>query len=285
MAFSSTKDLKSILHRDIRAHREESDYENDEGLLVCGKCGGMKEAVISTRTMTDEIISNIRPIPCDCQAAIKAKQESEEAERENAALVERLRRDCFPYPTLFDCTFENDDRANERVTGICRKYVDAFDRFEKAGAGLMFFGGVGNGKSFYAAMIANALIDESRPVLFTSLASLGGKMAADYGKNRDAILRKLTSYDLVVLDDLGVERTTETMNENVYQIVNALYSSKTPIILTTNLDAAGMLKETEPNRQRIYSRLFECCKAVKVEGADRRRSADKERMELFGLLD
>ena len=284
MGFASTKDLKSILHRDIRAAREPGDYIGDDGLLVCGKCGTRKESRIETDTPAG-FVSNIRPIPCECASAAKAKKEDEEATREKAALIDRLRRDCFPYPTLWGCTFDNDDKANPRVTGICRKYVDSFDRFKDAGAGLMFFGGVGNGKSYYAAMIANALLDDARPVLFTSLSTLGGKMAADYGRNRDSLLRRLTAYDLVVLDDLGVERTTETMNENVYQIVNALYSSRTPIVLTTNLDAAGMLKETDPNRQRIYSRLFECCKAVKVDGADRRRNADRERIELFGLLD
>ena len=71
------------------------------------------------------------------------------------------------------------------------------------------------------------------------------------------------------------------MSENVYQVINALYQSGTVMIFTTNAVFKAMAQDREPDKLRIYSRIFECCKAVEVKGTDRRKAKAKEKAALF----
>lgn len=276
--FKSMMDLTGF--SGIRANAEQGDYYGEDGLLRCGTCDEPKEQL---SPMGERSV--VTPRQCACRRIESERREREEKAREHAAKADKMRRECFPYPALFDMTFSNDDGKNKALFGKCQKYVEHFDRFKAAGVGLLLAGDVGGGKTYAAASIANALIDNGRSVVFTSLATLGGKMAENYGNDRLEILRDITRHDLVILDDLGVERTTPTMNENVYQVVNALEMAKTPVIYTTNIDPKAMHAETDPDRKRIYSRIFASCRLVVVGGVDRRRESTREKAELFGLLD
>lgn len=262
------------------------DYRDSDGILHCGKCGYPKE----TRTKMPEALRGkfgeykTLPILCKCEVD---RQESERLAIEDAEKAERIARNrskCFPFPQLTGMTFEADDRQNLGMTKLCHRFIDRLDEFEEQGAGLLFFGAVGGGKTFYAAAIANAAIDQGKTALFTSLSTLGARMSANYGNDRLKVLGEICGYDLVVLDDLGIERSTDAMNENVYQIVNALYSSKSLVIFTTNLSASSMTAETDPNRQRIYSRIFEMAQPVEVKGDDRRRTQSEAKAALYRSL-
>lgn len=261
----------------------DTEFIGDDGLVHCAICGEPKQMEMARPTAISRQagMTTTFPVQCRCEreATERAMREHDEAQRR--AAVEKARAECFPYPSMWDCTFANDDRKNEAVTTLCEKYAGSFQRFREVGAGLLFHGPVGTGKTYHAACIANALIDQGGKALFTSLSTLGGRMQADFGKDKLRILKELTGYDLVVLDDLGIERTTPTMSENVYQVINALYQSGTPTLYTTNNDVALMQKEPEPDRVRIYSRIMECCKPVAVTGADRRRGKAKEKAALF----
>lgn len=262
------------------------DYRDADGILHCGKCGYPKE----TRQKMPEALRSkfgeykTLPILCKCEVE---RQESERLAIEDAERAERIARNrtaCFPYPELAKMTLEADDRQNPGMSKLCARFVSRIEEFEKQGAGLLFFGAVGGGKTFYAAAIANAAIDQGKTALFTSLSTLGARMSANFGNDRLKVLTEICRYDLLVLDDLGIERSTDAMNENVYQIVNALYSSKSLVIFTTNLSASAMTAETDPNRQRIYSRIFEMTQPVEVKGDDRRRTQSEAKAALYKSL-
>lgn len=261
-----------------------ADFIGEDGLIHCGVCGEPKQARVARPKIMGQQLDKTFPIQCACERAATEKAIKEAEERERAAKVDKARADCFPYKSMWADTMENDDGKNPDVTEMCRKYAENFQRFKQAGAGLMFYGPVGTGKTYHAASIANALIDRGERGLFTSLSTLGGRMQADYGNAKAGVLKELTGYDFVVLDDLGIERTTPTMNENAYQIVNALYQSGTVMIFTTNNDARAMQDEKEPDRVRIYSRIFEVCKPVAVTGGDRRRGKARQNAKLFKEL-
>lgn len=264
-----------------KLERQHVDFIGDDGLVHCGVCGEPKQVKIASPRIMGQAMDKTFPVQCACERAATEKAIAEAEERERRARIEKARLTCFPYQSMWDDTFANDDRANPEVTGLCERYAENFDRFKSAGAGLLFYGPVGTGKTFHASTIANALIDRGEHGLFTSLSTLGGRMQADYGNAKASVLKELTGYDFVVLDDLGIERTTPTMNENAYQVVNALYQSGTVMMLTTNNDVRLMQEETDPDRVRIYSRLFEVCKAVAVKGRDRRMGKARENARLF----
>lgn len=259
-----------------------ADFIGDDGLMHCGICGEPKEmraaqvVINGSRTAPKTF-----PVQCACERAESDRAIREHEERERRARIERNRVKCFPHLSMHDMDFAHDDSPEDKVSQMCRRYAGSFARFRDAGAGLIFHGPVGTGKTFYAAAIANQLVTDGYKVLFTSLSTLGGRMQADYGRDKLDILRDICKMDCVVLDDLGIERTTPTMSENVYQVINALYQSGTVMIFTTNADFKAMAQDREPDKLRIYSRIFECCKAVEVKGTDRRKAKAKEKAALF----
>ena len=137
----------------------------------------------------------------------------------------------------------------------------------------MFFGPVGTGKTYYATCIANALIDNGFRVYVTNFPRLCNKLFHLQDK-QDAI-DDLNTYDLLVIDDLASERKTEYMDELVWNVIDTRYRAKLPIIITTNLTSEE-LKNTEISQARIFSRLYEMCTFIPVDGKDRRANTMKQ---------
>lgn len=77
----------------------------------------------------------------------------------------------------------------------------------------------------------------------------------------------LDSDALLVVDDLGVERPTEWVLEQLYRIVDERYRLRKPLVVTTNL-GGGELRDRLGDR--VVSRLAEMCCAVRLEGKDKR---------------
>ena len=104
---------------------------------------------------------------------------------------------------------------------------------------------------------------------------------------RQEYLNDLARYQLIIIDDLGVERQTQYMQETVYNIVDARYRSRLPMIVTTNLDISEIKKPSDVSNTRIYDRLIEMCFPIEVSGASRRRGKVRESYtdmkQFFGL--
>ena len=115
---------------------------------------------------------------------------------------------------------------------------------------MLFYGGTGGGKSFYACCIAKALLKSGVRVLVSRLSDLVKNQV-----NNDAPIVNLDSFDLVILDDLGVEKATQT----AYNIVDDIYRKEIPLIVTTNLSPAELKNPDSLEKERIYSRVLEMC--------------------------
>lgn len=264
-----------------KAEAREGDYINDKGFLVCGKCGEEREMVIKVLDI-EKIVSR----QCLCERKEQEEQDRKEEEAKRKRIAERLKRECFSSQSYWELTFDKDDQENEKVSNVSRRFCEHFQELKENGQGLLFYGPVGTGKTTFGAMIANELMTQGYKCLFSSLSELGNKMQRTYSGKQE-ILEDLMRYDLVVLDDLGIERTTDTMNEYVYQIINTLYKEKISMICTTNLEIQSIINPDNNSQRRIYDRLLERCTAVKVDGSNRRKKAASENMkrakELLGL--
>jgi DNA replication protein DnaC len=88
------------------------------------------------------------------------------------------------------------------------------------------------------------------------------------------ILRPVMTADLLVLDDLGAEKTSEWVEETMNLIVNTRYNERRPTIFTSNYEDNP--DESEPDTLkarigfRIHSRLHEMCEFLEFDGADYR---------------
>lgn len=247
-----------------RIKEEPGDYIQD-GLLYCGKCRTQKQVRITFagRERTPMCL-------CQCAAERLEKEEAERRERERKERIERRRKEAFQDASLISCTFENSVDANETGMTVARNYVDKFPEFLKSGRGLIFFGGVGTGKTYLAACIANALIDKGYTALVTNFSRIVNTIQGMY-EGKQEYLDSLNEYDLLVLDDFAAERDTEYMNEQVYNILDNRLRSGLPLILTTNLTASELKEPNGITRQRLHSRIYEMCFPVEIVGKDRRR--------------
>lgn len=272
--------VKDVL-RDIKTPVSDGDYMGDDGFLHCGKCGTRKQTSIEVMGRTIKA-----PSECDCAKAEREDREKEERDRQHARMVDRNRRRCFHGSSFEAVTFAMDDGETKRITDGCRAYCEKFPIMAEKGKGLLFYGSTGTGKTSYAAMIANDLLERGYSVLFTSIAELAGRMQYSFTAEVD-ILNDLRTFDLVVIDDVKTERTTSTMAERAYKIINTLNEAKRPFICTTNLSIAEIKEpETQADR-RVFDRILQRCMPVEVEGVQRRRkeiAADYADMkELLGF--
>lgn len=259
---------------------EAGDYEK-EGLLHCGKCHTPKQCCVV-------VFETIRKPPCLCQCAKAAidKEAEERRQREHFQKVQRFRHMGFPESEMSNWTFAADDGSNPKMTNAMKNYVEHFNTFCAAGKGLLLFGDVGTGKTFLASCVANALIDKGIPCLVTNFARIANTVQGLF-EGRQEYYDSLNRFPLLVLDDLSAERKTEYMQEIVFNVIDARYRAKLPMIITTNLTREELMHPADVTYQRIYSRLFEMCTPIEIEGADRRHAALKNDIaatkQLLGL--
>ena len=96
----------------------------------------------------------------------------------------------------------------------------------------------------------------------------------------------MNRYSLLILDDLGIERKTGYMQENIYTIIDNRYRIGLPMIITTNLTRQDFVTD-DITLKRIYDRILERCIPVEVTGTNRRYANARQDMEsarrLLGL--
>ena len=250
-----------------RVPKPEKEYMGEDGLLHCAKCHHKTETIIKHPFTGEE-----RKVRCVC----KCRTEMDDfKDRQKQEELERKKRICFAESNMFNWTFENDDGKNEKISSAMKNYVKNFTEFKKDGKGLLLYGTVGTGKTYFAACIANALIDEGYSVLMTNFARLTNSIQGTFeGKNE--FIDSLQRYTLLIIDDLGAERKSDFMQEQVFQIIDARYRSSLPMIITSNLTAEEIKKPQEVGYSRIYDRILERCFPVAVTGESRRRQEVKD---------
>lgn len=277
--------LKSILGsvvRDYRAVPRDGDYYGEDGALHCGRCHKPREAVYDLWAVKSGFgLRNIfegceprwvvRPITCDCDEVRDSEADAK------ARRVRENRARCFDIKGHDSDVFDDDDGRDANASSVARSLVANFDAAHAHGQGLILSGEPGSGKTFIAACVANALLSEGRRVRFTSLMVLHSLMTSGYGDNRADVLHDLTRCDLVVLDDYGAERQTPAVIETGCQVIDAMYSAKVPMVVTTNLRMReDIFMDSTPQTGRMSSRIVERCRPVHMELSDRRRERRTE---------
>lgn len=207
---------------------------------------------------------------CKCEEERQEAQRKEEERIKFRQDCERLRRDGITDPSYLVNTFAQDDNRNPAVSDVCRKYVDHWEEMKADNIGILFYGGVGTGKSFLACCIANALIDRCVKASVTNFPRIMNRLQG-FGEDKQGFLDKLNRYDCLVIDDLGVERDTSYSVEQIYNVVDARSRSGKPLIVTTNLSLDDLRNPSSMGYARIYDRVLEMCPIkLKLAGESRR---------------
>jgi DNA replication protein DnaC len=147
---------------------------------------------------------------------------------------------------------------------------------QENGIGLLLWGPPGSGKTFAAASIANSLLDQGVAVLMTSFGRMLGAIPGPAPGEQTDTIDQWMQYPLLIIDDLGVERSTPYSLEIVYHIIDARYRSGRPMVITTNLTMAELENPDSREKMRIYGRVLERCTPVRMDGESIR---NQKRME------
>jgi DNA replication protein DnaC len=183
--------------------------------------------------------------------------------RSLSAVIPRRYRDvAFERPPVTDIAAP--------VVAAVRRFTDNVDDRLDAGRGLWFMGPVGTGKTTLAMLVSKGALAAGRSVAIYSLPRLLNEIRDGHRAERSHVdlLDRLTAVDLLHLDDVGAERTTDWVLEVLYSIINARYEDNRSIVITTNLDDRQALREQIT--ERTVSRLTEMCEELPVYGHDRR---------------
>ncbi|MBQ7656946.1 MAG: ATP-binding protein [Clostridia bacterium] len=192
--------------------------------------------------------------------------------------VSRLKSVGLQDKALQDCTFENDKGFNPEMDRA-RAYVERWEEMLESNTGLLLWGDVGTGKTFFAGCIANALIERGVPVLMTNFARILNTLTDLRSEERNRFIDEMNEYPLLILDDLGIERNSEFALEQVFNVVDSRYRSGQPLIVTTNLTLSELKNPADLAHARIYDRVLERCVPLKINNRNIRKDNAKIQME------
>ena len=154
-----------------------------------------------------------------------------------------------------------DPRQEEgQTTATVRLALQKARSFAEDPAGwLVLTGTKGTGKSHLCAAITNA--QGGRPTLFLNIPNLLDLLRAGYQNDSyQALLRLCQTIDVLVLDDLGVEKLSDWAYEKLYQILDHRYQAEMPTVIATN------------------------CRITDLEGRLADRLADNDLSQVFQIL-
>ena len=257
---------------------ENGDYYDSEGFLVCGKCHTRRQVEVNMpdlKAVPFDPKKKVRvkmPVSCRCRAERRYQEEQMLQQDKDMRAMEALKRQSLMDERPRDVSFDSFRKTNDNAYNLklCLRYANHFDEMLAKNQGLLFYGGVGTGKTFAAACIANHLLNQRIPVIMTSFVKLLESMQG-FSEDDSALIARLNRAKLLIIDDLGAERSTDYALEKVYDIVDSRYRAKLPIILTTNLSMTELKESTDIRYTRIYDRIFEMCYPMQFKGQSWRK--------------
>lgn len=250
------------------------DYLGQDGLLYCGKCHTRKQHKIYSPLHKQEIIVHVL---CQCEKEHREKEEAERALREKQDQIRRMKGTCIHDRALLEYTFDKDDGTLPQLAKA-KKYVETWPDRKANNDGLLLWGGVGTGKTFFAACIANALIEEGVSVLMTNFSKILNKLSGLYSDDKNEFIASMMRYSLLIIDDFGIERSTDYALEQVFNIIDERYKAMLPLIITTNLSIATLKDPEDTAHERIYDRVLSMCVPVSFQGNNHRLAETEQKL-------
>ena len=261
------------------------DY-TENGIRMCAKCHTPKQAWISFPVNLDAGADKkpyLAPVACQCMKEKGERKREADRETDFRYWMNTHKQYGISGGLPEDVTFAADNGSNPGASEVGRRYVERWAEMREHNIGILFHGPNSTGKSFHAGMIVNELLKRRVPAIMTSFPSLLAAMEK-WGEKQE-IVNYLALFDLVVIDDLGVERDSGYSYEQVFHIVDARYRQRKPLIVTTNLSAKRMESAEEVKQKRVFDRVLEMCPIrIALTNENQRAVAESEKKRLAAAI-
>lgn len=156
------------------------------------------------------------------------------------------------YPEKIDPNYGQTQRRI--MTDVFKSCAEYAENFNGSGSGIFMIGATGLGKTHLSLAIANRVIDRGFSVIYGSVPELLRMIDNEqFNRSKGDTMSLMTGCDLLILDDLGAENSTERNISMIYEIINARINRNIPLIVNTNFDAQQIKQRYQ---DRIWSRLF-----------------------------
>jgi DNA replication protein DnaC len=248
--------MEAVTRSDARTPPKAVPLRSPDGDCPFALCDG-------SGFLIDEDINTAFACRCRPQRVALAKA------RSLSAVIPRRYRDvAFDRPPVTE--------IDPQVVAATRRFADTIDEKLDAGRGLWFMGPVGTGKTTLAMLVSKAALKTGRSVAIYSLPRLLNEIRDTHRAERShlELLDRLIAVDLLHIDDVGAERTTDWVLEELYSIINGRYEDQRSVVITTNiLDHEALCEQIT---ERTVSRLTEMCDELPLLGHDRRMETRPE---------
>ena len=158
-----------------------------------------------------------------------------------------------PWPGRGDSPRKN----MELVYEVCLNYAQKFGRFPIKN--LFLSGAPGLGKTFLSACIARTVSEGGHSVVYDTAGNIFAQFEArkflrdsDDGREARDETRRYLHCDLLILDDLGSELTTQFTQSALYELVNTRLVAGRHTVISSNLSMEEAARRYSP---QIASRL------------------------------
>ena len=255
-AIGQIREKNLALQREREWILEAGDFE--EGYLddapICAKCGG-------TGYEGNQMCSCLREL---CRQ--EQKKELTSLLGSGRESFESFRLDV--YSDLYDEKLGVSPRKLMQSNfNICRRYAQ---NFTPQAGNLLFSGATGLGKTFLSACIARQVADRGYSVVYETAIRLFSDFESEKfgGEEQRGLSRKYLACDLLIIDDLGTEMTTQFTISALYNVVNTRMMENRATIISTNLAPETLEGRYSP---QIASRVLGTYRLLKFAGSDIRR--------------
>ena len=245
------ENLRLQQERDWILESEGIDPADLERTSVCPHCGGS---------------GYVGAVMCECLRELCRQEQKKELSRllgTGRESFDRFRLDYYPAeydPNLGASPQELMKRVYERSV----RYAQTFAPGAKS---LLFMGATGLGKTFLSACIAKTVADRGFSVCYVSAEAMFSDFEQQKFRPREGedLTRKYLGCDLLILDDLGTEMTTQFTIAALYQVVNTRLMEGRATIVSTNLPVGDLERRYSA---QIASRLLGAYTLLKFCGQD-----------------
>ena len=251
MAELKKENLALQQERDWLLESNDIDPDDLSPAPLCPRCGGT---------------GYVGAVMCDCLRELCRQEQKKELSQllgSGKESFEHFRLDL--YPAEYDPKLGASPR--KLMQYVYNNALHYARTFTPESGSILMIGATGLGKTFLSACIARTVADRGYSVSYAPVAELLAAFEADKFRPQPDVSRTADyfSSDLLILDDLGTEMTTQFAVSALYQLLNSRLLENRPTIVSTNLPLGDIAPRYSA---QIYSRLLGAYRLYKFYGDD-----------------